>query len=226
LRKIKEREELAYLRKAAEIAVRALEFAPSLLLPGRKEAEIAAELERFIRYHGASASAFEIIVASGPNSSYPHHLTSARRLKENEIVLIDIGASYCGYKSDLTRVFFLGKINPLAAKIYAIVRRAQARSIAAIRPGARINKIDQAARQSIARAGYGRFFSHSLGHGIGLEIHEAPSVSPGAKDRLKKGMVFTVEPAVYLPGKFGIRIEDTVLVTEKGAEVFSGALHK
>jgi len=226
LREIKSREELTYLGKATDIAAKALEFTQTLLSAGIREVEIAAELERFIRYNGASSSAFDIIVASGPNSSYPHHLTSQRRLKENEVVLVDLGVDYFGYKSDLTRVFFLGKINPLAAKIYALVCRAQERAIARIRPGKSISAVDQAARQYIAKAGYGRFFSHSLGHGIGLEIHEGPNISSRVKDKLKRGMVFTVEPAVYLPGKLGIRIEDMVRVTEKGVEVLSGALDK
>jgi Xaa-Pro aminopeptidase len=141
-------------------------------------------------------------------------------------VLIDIGIDYCGYKSDLTRVFFLGKINSLYKKIYAIVRRAQERAIKKMRPGVPIAKVDAAARHYITREGYGGFFGHNLGHGIGLEVHESPGLSPKAKGKLLPGMVITVEPAIYLPGKFGVRLEDMVLVTRKGCEVLSGIINK
>ncbi len=226
LRQIKSPQELACIRKAVQITLKALEFAADFISPGKKETEVAGELERFIRYCGGRSSAFDIIVASGPNSSFPHHLTSQRRIGNNEPVLIDIGVECSGYKSDLTRVFFLGKINLLNRKIYDIVLGAQEAAIKRIKPGIFINKIDTAARQYISRKGYGGFFGHALGHGIGLAVHEAPGISPRAAGKLKAGMVFTVEPAIYLPGKFGIRIEDMVLVTQKGARVISGALHK
>jgi len=225
-RQIKDREELEKIRKATRITIKALEFIRGRIAPGKKEIEIAAELERFIRYNGANSSAFEIIVASGPNSSFPHHRTGQRKIKNNELVLVDIGSDYLGYKSDLTRVFFLGKISVLARRIFNIVSRAQESAVKVIRPGIWANKIDAAARQYIAKKGYGGFFSHSLGHGIGLEVHERPRISSRQNNPLKAGMVFTVEPAIYLPGKFGIRLEDMVLVTRKDCEVLSGALHK
>ena len=142
------------------------------------------------------------------------------------MVLVDMGAEINGYNSDLTRVFFLGKITAIQRKVYQIVREAQARAIDAIRPGVAINVVDDIARAHIAGFGYGSFFGHSLGHGIGLEVHEEPSISNKNKAIIKEGMVFTVEPGVYLPGKFGIRIEDMVLVTKKGFEVLSGVLDK
>jgi len=226
LREIKDAQEIENIRQSLAITALALKFAQEIILPGRKELEIVGELERFIRYHGAEKAAFEIIVASGPNSAYPHHLPTQRKIKENEPVMIDIGVDYLGYKSDLTRVFFLGKMDALARRIYNIVTEAQKRAIKKIKPGVEISQIDAAARDFIAQKGYAKYFGHALGHGVGLETHEAPNISPNNHGRLKPGMVFTVEPAIYLPGKFGIRIEDMVLVTRKGAEVLSGTINQ
>ncbi len=226
LREIKTTEELEKIKKAIQITIKAFKFIKDFMSPGKKEIEIAAELERFISYNGARKEAFDIIVASGPDSSFPHHMTSQRKIKNNEPVLVDIGVDYLGYKSDLTRVFFLGKISPTVKKIYDIVRKAQDRAIKNIKPAVHINKIDTAARQYITQEGYGGFFGHNLGHGIGLEVHEEPRISPKAEGILKPNMVFTVEPAIYLPNKFGIRLEDIVLVTKKGCNVLSGSLNK
>jgi Xaa-Pro aminopeptidase len=226
LRQFKSSEEILKIKKALEITALSLDFTRSFIKPGIKELEVAAELERFIRYKGAQASAFDIIVASGPNSAYPHHRPTQRKLADGEPVLIDLGVDYSGYKSDLTRVFFLGKINNLGRKIYDIVLCAQGKAIKKIKAGEEIAKIDALSRNYIALKGYSKFFIHSLGHGIGLETHEAPSVSSHNDGLLKEGMVFTVEPGVYLPGKFGIRIEDMVLVTKKGCEVLSGSVNK
>jgi Xaa-Pro aminopeptidase len=226
LRRIKTAEELKEIKKAARIAMSALTYIRPLIKPGRKELEIAGELERFIRYNGAYAASFDIIVASGKNSSFPHHMTSRRPIRKNEPVLIDLGVEYNGFKSDLTRVFFSGKINSLCKTIYGIVREAQEQAIQRIRPGIPAGEIDTAARRCIADRGYGDNFLHSLGHGIGLEVHEAPSISEKSRDVLQPGMVFTVEPAVYLPGSFGIRLEDMVAVTRTGAEILSKDLPK
>jgi len=226
LRKIKSELELEKIAKAAEITILALKFIRKFIRPGKKEIEVAAEIERFIRYNDALGTAFEIIVAAGANASFPHHRTSERRIKNHEPVLIDVGVDYLGYKSDLTRVFFLGKITSIFKRTYDIVLAAQARAIAAIRPGVAINKIDRLARQYIAENGYGAFFGHGLGHGIGLEVHEEPHLCAKNNQRLAKGMVFTVEPAIYLPRRFGIRIEDMVLVTREGAKVLSDDLDK
>ncbi len=204
----------------------ALAYIKQFLVPGVKEVEIVAELERFIRYQGARASAFDIIVASGPNSSYPHHLSGERKFKDNEPVLIDLGVDYQGYKSDLTRVFFLGKINVLARKVYDIVLKAQELAIRRIRPGAEMAEIDRVARAYIAKKGYAKNFTHNLGHGFGLEVHEDPRISGNEASAVKPQMTFTVEPGIYLPGKFGIRIEDMILVTSKGCEVLSGSINK
>ncbi|KPK97276.1 MAG: hypothetical protein AMJ95_09910 [Omnitrophica WOR_2 bacterium SM23_72] len=226
LRQIKDAQELKKIRKAIQITAKALKFIRTFIRPGLKEIEVVAELERFIRYHGASNRAFDIIVASGPNSSFPHHISSARKLTKDEPVLIDMGVDYGGYKCDLTRVFFLDKINALIGEIYSIVRDAQERAFRKIKPACRISEIDSASRQYIVQKGYGECFGHNLGHGIGLDVHETPYISGKEDSSLKKGMVFTVEPAIYLPDKFGIRIEDMVLVTREGCEVLSGSVHK
>ena len=225
-RSIKEPQEISRLQKAADITALALGYIRQYLVPGIKEIEIVAELERFIRYQGAEAAAFDIIVAGGPNSSRPHHISGGRKLKDNEPVLIDLGVDYQGYKSDLTRVFFLGKINVLARKVYDIVLGAQELAIKRIRPGAEMAEIDRVARAYIAKKGYGKYFTHNLGHGFGLEVHEDPRISGNEASAVKPGMTFTIEPGIYLPGKFGIRIEDMVLVTRKGCEVLSGSVHK
>ncbi len=225
-REIKTRQEIAKIKTATQITVKALKFIAKFIKPGIREIEIAAELERFIRYGGGCGAAFNIIVASGPNSSYPHHITSRRIIRNHEPLLIDIGTDYQGYKSDLTRVFFLGRINVLARRIYDIILKANSLAISAVKPGAPIKDIDAVARGYIAERGYAEFFGHGLGHGIGLAVHEAPRISGKENACLRPGMVFTIEPAIYLPGKFGIRIEDTVLVTKKGCEVLSGSLYK
>ena len=226
LRKIKEPEELAKIKKAVSIAAQALRYARRIMRSGLGEIEIAAELERFIRYKGARATSFATIVASGENSAFCHHLTSRRKLKKSDCLFIDIGVDYQGYKSDLTRAFFLGKIPAKIRRVYEIVYQAQVRAINRIKPGVKICEIDRCARQYIAKQGYGGFFAHNLGHGIGLEVHELPFISTNNKATIEAGMVFTVEPAIYLPGKFGVRIEDNIVVTENGCEVLSGNLDK
>ena len=226
LRQVKTVFEIAKIRKATEITSSALEYIKTRLHPGLKELEVVGELERFLRYNDANGTAFDIIVASGSNSSFPHHISSQRKIRKDEPVLIDIGADFQGYKSDLTRVFFMGKITPLFKKIYDIVLQANKLAIAKIKPAILSKEIDASARDFIADNGYGGFFSHSLGHGVGLEVHEDPHISRRSQDFLREGMLFTVEPAIYLPGKFGVRIEDLVLVKSKGAEVLSGTLNK
>jgi Xaa-Pro aminopeptidase len=226
LRQIKEQAELAKIKIAIQITAKALKYIENLISAGKKEIEMVAELERFIRYQGANSSAFDIIVACGPNSGFPHHTPGQRKIRNNEPVLVDLGVDYQGYKCDLTRVFFLDKINVLTKKVYSIVLEAQKRAINKIKPGIKVSEIDKVGHNFIAQEGYGKFFGHNLGHGIGLEVHEEPRICGKSATVLKPGMIFTVEPAIYLPAKFGIRIEDMVLVTKKGCEVLSGAIHK
>ncbi|RJP28824.1 MAG: aminopeptidase P family protein [Candidatus Omnitrophota bacterium] len=223
---IKTETEISLIRDALAITGNALKSITKELKAGKTELEISGIIEQFIRFHGAESSSFNIIVASGSNASYPHHITSSSKIKANQPLLIDLGSRYKGYNCDLTRVFFLGKITPLVRKVYKIVLEAQELAIKKVRPGISIKEIDQAARQHIANNGYGGFFGHSLGHGVGLEVHEAPNITANNKIRLQPGMVFTIEPGIYLPGKFGIRIEDMVVVTKKGCEVLSGSIDK
>ncbi len=226
LRSAKDDKELSVLVRAVKIAVETMNFARKIIKPGMTEVFVKLELQRFIEQKNGCKPAFEIIVASGPNSSYPHHISSGRKLKKNEPVLIDLGVDFHGYKSDLTRTIFLGKIPPAFRKVYAIVLEAQKRAIDQISAGITAKDVDSKARQYIAYKGYGRYFGHSTGHGIGLEVHEDPHISPKSKDILRESMVFTVEPAIYLAGKFGIRIEDMVVVRKKGCEVLSSDLYK
>jgi Xaa-Pro aminopeptidase len=221
LREIKEDEEIRNIKKALAITQDTYSFIKKQLKPGLSELGIAAEIEYFIRQNGARSSAFDIIVASGPNSSYPHARVSDRRLRLNEPVVIDMGIEYNGYKCDLTRTFFLGKIKPIVQKAHDVLLSAQQKAIAAVKPGAKACAIDSIARNYITEKGFGKFFGHALGHGVGLEVHEAPSISRKNLKPLKSGMVFTVEPGIYLAGRFGIRIEDMVLVTNNGVEALS-----
>lgn len=226
LRQIKEPQEVKYIKEAIGITASAFKFLKGYLKPGLSELEIAGELERFIRAQGALKNAFNIIVASGPHSSLPHAPISKRRLKPADAVLIDLGVELKGYKSDLTRVFFLDRIQPIQRKLYQIIIGAQEKAIEAVKPEREISQLDYASRSYIRSFGYGRYFGHSLGHGVGLEVHEEPSISAKNKSLLKEGMVFTVEPGIYLPGRFGLRVEDMVLVTKKGAELLSGTINK
>ena len=225
-RLIKDETEISLIRDSVAILENAVLYFESMLKPGLSENDLASRTEYFIRAASGEWASFEIIVASGPNSAFPHARPGDRIIKPNDMVLLDLGVSYDGYKSDLTRVFFLGRINDKQKKIYGIVKEAQRRSIKAVKPGAKISKIDGIARGFITDKGFGGRFSHSLGHGIGLEVHESPSISSRNHAEIKPGMVFTIEPAVYLPGWGGIRIEDMVLVTKKGFEVLTDDIDK
>ena len=221
LRAIKSAHEIKLLRKTAACAVRSYAFARRILTPGIKEVELAREVQYFMRKAGAQDCAFEIIVASGKMSSMPHALVSHKTIKKNEAVLIDLGCRMAGYNSDLTRVVFLGKMRGKIKRIYEIVLRAQQLAIKTVRAGVKISQVDKAARQHIAKEGLGAFFGHALGHGIGREVHEYPSISPNSKGILREGMVFTIEPGIYIPGVGGVRVEDMVLVTKNGCKILT-----
>ena len=224
LRTIKDDSELRSIRTAVSVAERAfreLIAGGAKALVGRTERDVAAELDYRMRRLGASGPAFETVVAAGANSSKPHYRPGGVRICRNEAVLLDWGAVVDGYCSDLTRVVFAGRMPPKLIEAYEVVARAQAGGIAAIRPGVACKTVDAAARRVIEAAGLGQQFLHGLGHGIGRVIHEAPALGPRGEARLRKGMVLTVEPGVYLPGVGGIRIEDDVLVTSTGARRLS-----
>lgn len=222
LRQIKDPDEIEELRQAVRQAEQGYQLMRSLLLPEMTERQAAHELEHAMRRFGALKCAFEPIIAVGDRSALPHASTGLRRFDQSPFVLCDWGAvSAKGYHSDLTRVWATGKVPPKLHRIYGVVLNAQQAAIAAIRPGVACQEIDAVARKIIDQAGYAKYFGHGLGHGIGLDIHEGPRLSPISTDELKPGMVVTVEPGIYLPGLGGVRIEDDVLVTRDGCEVLT-----
>ncbi len=225
LRAIKTDQEIALIKKVAYCALASFTFAKNFIKPGKTECEIADAIQYFMKKMGAEGSAFDTIIASGKRASQPHARVSTRSVKKNDAVLIDLGCRKSGYNSDLTRVIFLGKMSGKIKKIYQIVIRAQQLAIEAVRAGEQIYKIDKIARQYIAKEGFGPYFGHALGHGIGREVHEYPSISPKNHEVLKAGMVFTIEPGIYIPGWGGIRIEDMILVTKNGSQILT-KVHK
>ena len=222
LRQIKDEGEIAEIRQAVQFAERAFQMLRAGLREAETEKDAADALEGYLRRCGATAASFPPIVAVGANSALPHARPSAStRIGQDDFVLIDWGATGRPYKSDLTRVLVTGKVTPKFEAIYRTVLSALERGIAAIRPGVKAHDVDAEARSVIEEAGFGRFFDHGLGHGLGIDIHEAPRIRKGSNVVLEPGMVFTVEPGIYLPGWGGIRIEDDVLVTPDGCEVLS-----
>ncbi len=224
LRAVKDASEIKIIRQAVRIAQNAfLELISrgKTYMIGRTESQIAAELDYLMRLGGADGVAFPTIVAAGANGSKPHHMPSQARIKPGQPVLFDWGAKVSSYCSDLTRVVFTGKIPPKIREIYEIVSQAQQAGIRAVKAGVKCNTPDSAARKIITQAGYGEQFSHSLGHGFGRDIHEAPALAGRNKTPLRAGMVVTVEPGIYLPGLGGVRIEDDVLVTKTGRQRLS-----
>jgi Xaa-Pro aminopeptidase len=221
LRQIKDKDEVALLRRAVWQAEKAFAVLRSTLRPEKTEKEAADELEHQMRVFGAKGASFPTLLAVGPRAALPHAQPTKQRIGEDDFVLIDWGANEGLYMSDLTRVLVTGKISPKFERIYRVVLEAQTRAIAAIRPGAVAQDVDAVARRIIAKAGFGRRFRHGLGHGVGLVIHEAPRLAVKNQTVLRPGMVITVEPGIYLPGWGGVRIEDDVLVTRTGHEVLT-----
>ncbi|OJZ74991.1 peptidase M24 family protein [Mycobacterium paraffinicum] len=219
LREIKDDGEVALLRLACEAADAALADLVERggLRPGRTEREVSRDLEALMLDHGADAISFETIVAAGPNSAIPHHRPTDAVLATGDFVKIDFGALVAGYHSDMTRTFVLGKAADWQLEIYQLVADAQRAGREALRPGASLRDVDGAARQLIVDAGYGEQFGHGLGHGVGLQIHEAPGIGATSTGTLLAGSVVTVEPGVYLPGRGGVRIEDTLVVPDEAA---------
>ncbi len=217
-RRVKTAEEIAKIRKAQSITDAAFTHILGFINEDRTELEVAAELEYFMRSHGANALAFETIAVSGKNSSLPHGVPTESKLVKDSFFTMDYGAKYAGYCSDMTRTVVLGKADDEMKRIYNTVLTAQSEAMKYIRAGVSGKDADMAARKVINDAGYGEYFGHSLGHSLGLEIHERPSASPKSEDILVSGNIVTVEPGIYIPGKYGVRIENMVLVTENGCE--------
>jgi len=212
LRAIKDDDEIELLRRAFRAADEAFAELVATTLSGRTEKDIRTDLERRMLAHGADAASFETIVASGPNSAVPHHRPTERVVERGDFVKLDFGALVEGYHSDMTRTVVVGPPADWQREVHALVAAAQQASIDLFRPGATSADLDRAARDVIDNAGHGEHYTHSLGHGVGLEIHEAPSLRKDGTDTLAEGMPVTVEPGVYLPGRGGVRIEDTLVV--------------
>jgi Xaa-Pro aminopeptidase len=221
LRVVKDREEIARIRRAAWQARRGFEVLRLAMRPEQTEMEVAAELENQLRRFGAKGYAFPPIIAVGPRAALPHASPTSAQVGASDFTLFDWGANEGLYVSDLTRLVVTGRISPKLQKVYGVVLKAQTAAIAAIRPGVTCAEVDGVARKVIAQAGYGKAFGHGLGHGIGLQVHEAPRFAADQPGKLKAGMVVTVEPGIYLPGWGGVRIEDDVLVTRTGHEVLT-----
>jgi Xaa-Pro dipeptidase len=223
LRMAKDESEIAFMRRAVEIAERAMRqlLDEGAICAGRTELEIAADLQIAMLREGGQGEAFAPIVVGGPNSAAPHAHTSERPLAEGDLVVIDWGTTYAGYRSDITRTFVLGEPTPEMIQIHDAVLAANQAGRLSARAGAPAQDVDRVARRAITLAGYGEFFIHRTGHGLGLETHEPPYLVEGNLDILQPGMTFTVEPGVYVPGLGGVRIEDDVVVTELGRETLT-----
>jgi Xaa-Pro dipeptidase len=222
LRLRKEQAEIEAMRRAVKIAQNALEATIPLIKTGMTEKELSAELVVQLLKHGSDPEMpFAPIVSGGPNAANPHASPSDRKLQTGDLLVVDWGATYDGYISDLTRTFAVGEVDEEWQKIHRIVQEANAAGRAAAKPGAPCAGVDKAARNVIEKAGYGTYFTHRTGHGIGMEGHEEPYMRGDNMQRLEPGMAFTVEPGIYLPNRNGVRIEDNVVITETGADVLS-----
>ncbi len=222
LRAVKDPLELEALRRAAALAGRCLEAVLPLVRPGATEEEVARAFRIEAIRQGAEGLAFDPIVAGGPRGALPHAKPGPRPFRDGDLVVVDFGVRFQGYCSDETVTLVVGNPDPEARRVYETVLRAQRAALEALRPGVCLADVDSAARQVIEKEGYGDRFSHGTGHGVGLAVHEAPTVNARSRQRAEPGMVVTVEPGIYLPGRFGVRLEDTVVVTENGCERITG----
>jgi Xaa-Pro aminopeptidase len=218
---VKEAEEIKKIRRAVAITDKTFSEILEIIKPGMTELDVAAEISYRQRKNGAEADAFETIVASGERSALPHGRASSKKLKRGELITLDFGCIYQGYHSDMTRTIALGKPNTEAIKIYTTVLDAQQKAIASAKSEMKTKDLDAVARDLIKRNGYGKYFQHSLGHGIGLQIHEPPRISALSKGTLETGNVITIEPGVYIPKFGGVRIEDDVVITNGACEVLT-----
>ncbi|MEM2243004.1 MAG: Xaa-Pro peptidase family protein [Candidatus Bathyarchaeia archaeon] len=225
LRKVKDSGEIELMRKAGELVCEGMKAAYETVKPGVREYEVAAEIEYAMRRKGSWGTAFDTIVASGARSAFPHGGCTDREIREGDLVVVDIGACYRYYRSDMTRTLVAGKPSEKQKKLYEVVKTAQRKAVQAVKATAKAKDIDTVARKIIEEAGHGVNFVHGLGHGIGLEVHEPPALSQQSKDKLAAGNVVTIEPGIYIVGFGGIRIEDTVLVREQGSEKFTDGFY-
>lgn len=221
LRAVKDSHELSLIRAAIDLSTRSFSHIMGILKEGAVEKEVALEMEFFMKKNGAEATGFDIIIASGKRSALPHGRASDKRIDQGDFILIDFGLRVQGYHSDQTRTLVCGKPTQEQEKIHQIVKQAHDLAIGSIRPNIPFFEIDRMARDHIKNQGYGDYFGHGLGHGIGLAVHEDPVVNGENKGLIQEGMVFTVEPGVYIPGWGGVRVEDMILVSSHGAEVLT-----
>jgi Xaa-Pro aminopeptidase len=220
-RMIKDAEEIERLRTAVLLGSRLFDVVLKAIRPGVKETEVAAELEYAARQAGADAMSFDTIIASGTRSALPHGRASGSVIPANGFVVCDFGVILAGYCSDMTRTVHVGQPNAEMRRIYAAVRDAQQAALEMVSAGVSTGEVDQSARKVLRNKGLAKHFTHSTGHGVGLEIHEAPRLAAGQKDALQAGMVITIEPGAYIPGVGGVRIEDMVLVTDNGCQILT-----
>jgi Xaa-Pro aminopeptidase len=209
------------MKKAGELTSLGAKAALDAVDVGKKEFEIAADAEYVMRKRGAGGTAFDTIVASGPRSAWPHGTCDDRIIQKGDAIVIDIGAVYKGYRSDITRTSFAGPLSERQKEVYKTVLVAQREATKKAVRGAKTSEVDKVARSFIIERGYGKFFTHGTGHGVGIDIHEPPRLTVTGEDILVPGNVVTVEPGIYLPGSFGVRIEDTLLIKEEGNEAFT-----
>ncbi|MFC1884578.1 aminopeptidase P family protein [Thermodesulfobacteriota bacterium] len=222
MREIKDAQEIKALKASGDLIATVLEAVVSKMMPGMTEKEVAWQIEGMARERGADELAFPSIVASGPNGALPHAVPTDRKLKEGEPIVLDVGVKLDGYCSDMTRTVFLGEPKSKFKNIYNIVRRAQMSAMEEVKAGNESVQPDKIARDIIKESGYGDYFGHGLGHGVGLATHESPRIGPRKSIKLKKGMIVTVEPGIYLPGKGGVRLEQMVVVEERVPRILTG----
>lgn len=221
MRAVKDQDEIELIKKAVEISSQALASTLELVRPGIRERDVALELEYRMKGKGAEKVSFETIVASGKNAALPHATPGSRSIEDGDFVFIDYGAVYGGYHSDETCTFAVGSVTDRQKEIYGIVKEAHDRALDSVRAGVACREVDRIARNHIEIAGLGEYFSHGTGHGVGLDVHEAPRIFAKSESYLEAGMVITVEPGIYIPDLWGVRIEDMVLVEEDGCEVLT-----